>query len=107
MQNAETTLAIIRDHWRAVCGESCKHGSGGGSWKRPARDLARSLPHWRACRWCRTEARKMTGRSRRTVEVSGCQREFWDLTRVNREVNHQCVAEDRPHTSPMRKRGDQ
>ena len=56
MQNAETTLAIIRDHWRAVCGESCKHGSGGGSWKRPARDLARSLPHRREHRCRRTDA---------------------------------------------------
>ena len=56
MQNAETTLAIIRDHWRAVCGESCKHGSGGGSWKRPGRDLARSLPYQRTRRSRRTDA---------------------------------------------------
>jgi len=58
MQNAEAVLEIIRDahplsilsrwlacratdamvnlgdHWRAVCFESCKHGSAGGGWKR-------------------------------------------------------------------------
>jgi hypothetical protein len=32
MRNAETTLTII--HWRAVCGESRKHGSAGDGWKR-------------------------------------------------------------------------
>jgi hypothetical protein len=33
MRDAETTLAIT-DHWRAVCFESCTHGSAGGGWKR-------------------------------------------------------------------------
>ena len=35
--DAERTLAIIREegnHWRAVCGESRKHGSEGGRWER-------------------------------------------------------------------------
>ena len=71
MQNAETTLAIIRDHWRAVCGESCKHGSGGGSWKRPARDLARSLPHRSALRCRRTDARKVRSMGSNRISTRG------------------------------------
>src|SRR4051794_17758856 len=52
-------FAIPRiNHWRAVCSESCKHGSEGGSWKRTLpvtrqraheirhkTNLARSLPY--------------------------------------------------------------
>jgi len=76
MQNAETTLAIIRDHWRAVCGESCKHGSGGGSWKRPERDLARSLPH-RSARRCRRT--KGTSLGARRYRDWACKRGFFLL----------------------------
>jgi hypothetical protein len=34
MQSAETVLDVIRDHWRAVCGEARQHGSGRGRRKR-------------------------------------------------------------------------
>ena len=27
------SINLINDYWRAVCGESRKHGSGGGGWK--------------------------------------------------------------------------
>ncbi len=33
------------NHWRAVCLETCTHGSEGGGWKRLAIDLASHLPY--------------------------------------------------------------
>jgi hypothetical protein len=60
MQNTLKLLGIYRDrkaptmvlrslvHWRAVCSESCTHGSVGGGWKSAAhhvRQLAGRLPY--------------------------------------------------------------